>query len=219
MSNFLFTWESLRKLKHACTPTEPSDWVSTGDCVGAVAWRAVTVAREALLKPGVDIRLNVSADGRVRSKDPDALKYFGNLFTPYVIRLSQSSLLEGTIASVALACRRARDEQLTETSCANILASSATAEDIEDGLNHDFDSWVSSWAKFPLVGDALDFGMGEPFWATTTQMFPTGVVKILPQKDGYLATFMIEAEWESKLHAREELLAYAKPVTSPPKVI
>jgi Transferase family len=137
---------------------------------------------------------------------------------PFIVTLSQSSLLEGSVASVALAFRRASKEQFTETNCANTLASSA-AEDVEDGLDDEADTWLSSWAKFPLVEDTLDFGRGEPFWACTTQMYPTGVVKILPQKDGYLAIFMIETEWESKLRAREELLAYAKPVTSPPKVI
>jgi hypothetical protein len=91
-------------------------------------------------------------------------------------------------------------------------------ENIEEGLIHEVDSWLSSWAKYPLVGDALDFGKGEPFWASTTQM-PAGVVIIVPQKDGHLASFMIEAAWESKLLAIEELLAHAKPVTSPPKLI
>jgi Transferase family len=80
MSNFFFTRESLRELKKVCTPAGSDDWVSTGDCVAAVAWRASALARKALLEPGCDIHLIVAADGRSRSKiQPDASKYFGNL--------------------------------------------------------------------------------------------------------------------------------------------
>ena len=82
MSNFFFTWESLRKLKDACTPADSNAWVSTGDCVGALLWRVLTITRVALLAPGRDVQLLVAVDGRSRSKvQPDASKYFGNLQT------------------------------------------------------------------------------------------------------------------------------------------
>ncbi|KAF8520542.1 hypothetical protein JB92DRAFT_2894882 [Gautieria morchelliformis] len=214
LSNWFFPWESLRKLKNLCTPTDPSDWVSTGDCVTAVVWRAIIVARKALLEPGRDVQLSMSADGRCRSKmQPDATKYFGNLLTPFTTTLSQSSLLEGSLASVALACRRALIEQLTEANCAEILASNCTAEAIEKGLGDPGLSWLSSWTKYPLVGDALDFGGGAPFWASTAVFF-AGLTLIVPQKDGYLASFMIESEWEGNLHTIDELRAFAEPVTS-----
>jgi Transferase family len=80
MSDFFFTWESLRELKKICTPADPNEWVSTSDCVAAVVWRASVLARKALLNPDCDVRLFVPADGRSRSKmQPDASKYFGNL--------------------------------------------------------------------------------------------------------------------------------------------
>jgi hypothetical protein len=111
------------------------------------------------------------------------------------------------LASVALACRRALIEQLTETTCAKVLAS---FEDTERSPSASAaDSVISSWAKYPLVGDALDFGGGAPYWASTSQMH-AGVAIIVPQKDGYLVSFTIEAEWESNLHTADELLAYAK---------
>lgn len=84
LSGFFFTWQSLRELKNSCAPTSasPSAWVSTGDCVGAVLWRALTVARQALLKPGRNVNMYMAVDGRDRSRtQPDALKYFGNLVT------------------------------------------------------------------------------------------------------------------------------------------
>ncbi|KAF8527358.1 transferase [Gautieria morchelliformis] len=210
MSNFFFTWESLRKLKEICTPTDPNEWVSTGDCVAAVVWRAIVVARKALLKPGRDVHLPMAADGRRHAKmEPGASKYFGNLVTPFVIALSPSSLLEGSLASVALACRRALIEQFTETTCANLLALFDKIEKRPNtGPTGPAESAVSNWTKFPLVGDVLDFGGGAPCWASTSQMH-AGLVIIMPQKDGYLASFTIEAEWESSLHTAE-LLTYAK---------
>ncbi|KAF8476500.1 transferase [Gautieria morchelliformis] len=208
MSSFFFTWESLRKLKKVCTPTDPNEWVSTGDCVAAVVWRASTVARKALLKPGSDVHLLVAADGRRHAKmKRGTSKYFGNLVMPYAVTLSPSSLLEGSLASVPLACRRALIEQLTETTCANILASFGNIEGKPSPGAAD--SVISSWTKYPLVGDALDFGGGAPCWASTSQMHP-GVVVVVPQKDGYLASLTIEAEWESSLHTVDELLMYAK---------
>ncbi|KAF8489754.1 transferase [Gautieria morchelliformis] len=211
MSSFFFTWESLRKLKKICAPTDPNEWVSTGDCVAAVVWRASAVARMALIKPGCNVRMHVSADGRRRStRKLDAMKYFGNLVTPFTITLSQSSLLQGSLASVALACRRGLIEQLTETACAKRLALAGLAEDIEKNTSTGAaDLVISNWTDYPLVGDALDFGEGAPCWASASEMH-AGVVVIVPQKDGYLASFTIEAEWESSLHTADELLAYAK---------
>lgn len=83
VSNFFFTWDSLRELKTSCAPiSDASAWVSTGDCVGAVLWRAMTIARKDLLKPGRDVHLYMAVDGRDRStRQPDSLKYFGNLVT------------------------------------------------------------------------------------------------------------------------------------------
>jgi hypothetical protein len=74
------------------------------------------------------------------------------------------------------------------------------------------ESWITNWTKFPLV-DAFDFGGGVPFWLSTTRM-PIGGVIIVPEKDGFLASFIIETEWENKLLTMDELLAYAKPVRS-----
>ncbi|KAF8477615.1 transferase [Gautieria morchelliformis] len=208
MSNFFFTWESLRKLKDICTPTDPNEWVSTGDCVAAVVWRAIVVARKALLKPGRDVHLSVAADGRRHAKmEPGVSKYFGNLVTPFAVALSPSSLLEGSLASVALACRPALIEQLTEATCANLLA---LFDNVKRRANTGPpESAVSSWTKYPLVGDALDFGGGAPCWASTLQTH-AGVIVVVPQKDGYLASLTIEAEWESSLHTADELLMYAK---------
>lgn len=82
MSSFFFTWESLRALKDSCRPADASAWVSTGDCVGAVVWRALTMARKSLLKPGRDVHLYIAVDARRHSKSqPQATKYFGNLVT------------------------------------------------------------------------------------------------------------------------------------------
>ncbi|KAF8511029.1 transferase [Gautieria morchelliformis] len=215
-SCFLFTWESLRELKKVCTPTDPEDWVSTGDCVGAVVWRAITIARnKAVLKPGCDVHLNIVADARSRSGQiqPDALKYIGNFLTPFTVTLSSSCLLEGSLASVALACRRALNEQLTPINCANILASPNKAETFARDLYSPTESWISNLTKLLPVVDALDFGGGAPFWASVEQM-PIGGVMIGPEEDGYLASFMIETEWENKLHTMDELLTYAKPVRS-----
>ncbi|KAF8505177.1 transferase [Gautieria morchelliformis] len=211
MSNFFFTWESLRKLKDICTPTDPNEWVSTGDCVAALVWRAIVVARKTLpVKPGRDVHLTMAADGRRHAKmERGASKYFGNLVTPFSVALSPSSLLADSLASVALACRRALIEQLTETTCANLLALFDHVERrANTGATGPAASAVSNWTKFPLVGDVLDFGGGAPFWASTSQMH-AGLVIIMPQKDGYLASFTLEAEWESSLHTAE-LLTYAK---------
>lgn len=73
------------------------------------------------------------------------------------------------------------------------------------------DSSISNWTKYPLVGDALDFGGGAPFWGTTGPL-PDGQIVILPQKDGYLGTLMVEMDWANMLQANDELLKYAKPI-------
>ena len=81
-TNFFFSWDSLRSLKHACMPTDPTTWVSTGDCIGALLWRALTSARKSLLKPGRQVHLYMAVDGRSHSKvQPSASRYFGNLVT------------------------------------------------------------------------------------------------------------------------------------------
>jgi len=82
MTDLFINWESLRKLKEVCKPTDPEAWVSTGDCVGALLWRALAITREALLDPDGDVHVYMAVDGRSRSKvQPDASKYFGNLLT------------------------------------------------------------------------------------------------------------------------------------------
>ena len=82
MSNFFFTWESLRKLKDACAPADSNAWVSAGDRVGALLWLVLTNTHMALPEPGRSVQLLVAIDGRSRSKvHPDASKCFGNLQT------------------------------------------------------------------------------------------------------------------------------------------
>lgn len=130
---------------------------------------------------------------------------------PITVTLSQSALLDGTLASVSLAIRRAIQEQLTETNCANLLALFDLTKFIPKLCDTNLgDSRMSNWAKYPLVGDKLDFGGGAPFWETTAQL-PTGQMIILPQRDGYLGSLMIESNWDKSLQTNHELLAYAKP--------
>ena len=116
-------------------------------------------------------------------------------------------MLEGSLASVALAVRQALDEQLTETNCANTLASFGSLKTVPGGSNF---TRITNWTKFPLVEEAFDFGGSAPFWETIAQ-FPAGMIFVLPQRDGYLCSLMVETDFESKLHTTDELLTYAKP--------
>lgn len=81
MMCFHFSKGSLQQLKEECKPSEHGAWVSTGDCVAAILWRALTRARSPKRQANRDIHFNMAVDGRSRCKHPDAENYFGNLLT------------------------------------------------------------------------------------------------------------------------------------------
>lgn len=74
--------DNLKKQAHE--GLEEGQWVSTGDAIGALFWRAIVRARQLdKTQPEKDIKLGVAVNGREKLKkhSPEATEYFGNLVT------------------------------------------------------------------------------------------------------------------------------------------
>lgn len=118
-------------------------------------------------------------------------------------------MLNGSLGSVSLALRRTIQEQVNETNCANLLALFDSLKAVPRICDSDVgDSRISNWTTYPLVGEALDFGGGAPF-RDTAEQFSAGQILLLPQKDGYLGSLMVETQWVKALQTNDELLTYA----------
>ncbi|KAA1473424.1 transferase-domain-containing protein [Dentipellis sp. KUC8613] len=214
---------NMKALKAECKPRLDTDgvpWISSGDALTALLWRASTRCRHgAGVKDGDRDVLGMAVDGRDRSEGKGMMngQYFGNFIVGAALDLPTEMLLRkgaDGLWRVAGAIRKGLTEQTTPEI---IKAKVEFIQSVEPfgRLMQQYDTMLSNWSRFPLTGPSLDFGWGAPTgYAIGDTQFPAGVLSILGAKGGVLSVLAMEEEAAELARNDEELLKYGKFVSS-----
>ncbi|TFY72327.1 hypothetical protein EVG20_g665 [Dentipellis fragilis] len=210
---------NLKALKADCKPRTDTDgvpWISSGDALTALLWRASTRCRHGVgAKNEERDILGMAVDGRDRSQGKGMMngQYFGNFIVGAALELPTDTLLrKGTdgLSQVASAIRKGLTEQTTPEI---IKAKVEFIQSVEPcgRLMQQYDTMLSNWSRFPLTGPSLDFGWGVPTgYAIGDTPFPAGVLSILGAKGGLLCVLAVEEEAAELARSDEELLKYGE---------
>jgi hypothetical protein len=128
--------------------------------------------------------------------------------------MSQTSLFNSSLATVALSIRRALEDELTESKIAQTIAFLESVDDASFmNVCEAGGTILSSWSKYPILDIEMDFGSGPPFHVTNgVEPMSPGQIYFIPSMEGYRAIVTIEPEYALKLQEDEELLRFAKVV-------
>lgn len=196
----------MSKLKKDMTASfsTPTQWISSGDAVAALAAVAITRARKASNLPRLQCfgggssanspndRIAMAADGRSRAPDGAMLnrQYFGNFNALPIISVPRVDLESPSLEScarVALSLRQGLQEQLSPQALAHKTAffEEPKHKHPEGRVAWRSDVTMTNWSGFDLEGPEFGLGWGSPFLTTDGSVgsaYPPGYV--LFQRDG-----------------------------------
>ncbi|KAK1035118.1 hypothetical protein LTS16_014821 [Friedmanniomyces endolithicus] len=188
---------------------DPSDFVSTADCLGGLLWVAVMRARQGRLFPHATIKWAIAVNARRRLDPPLPGEYFGNAVGCAVAAVQVSQLVaadEPAISVVRVACAASRIRQaVVAVDDAYIRKRMALFKFVPDpaeipiaakralrmpSTGLDFSDWREQGAdvEFAVPGA----GSTTPDWVRKTWSANEGAVNILPRRGGRKGC----ADWE-----------------------
>ncbi|KAK5144861.1 hypothetical protein LTR32_003272 [Rachicladosporium monterosium] len=188
---------------------DPSDFVSTADCLGGLLWVAVMRARQERLFPHAMTKWAIAVNARRRLDPPLPAEYFGNAVVCAVASVQVNQLVatdEPNISVVRVACAGSRIRQaVVAVDDAYIRKRMALFKNVSDpaeipiaakralrmpSTGLDFSDWREQGAdvEFAIPGA----GSKSPDWVRKTWSANEGTVNILPRKGGRKGS----ADWE-----------------------
>ncbi|KAK0846556.1 hypothetical protein LTR03_006833 [Friedmanniomyces endolithicus] len=188
---------------------DPSDFVSTADCLGGLLWVAVMRARQGRLFPHATTKWAIAVNARRRLDPPLPGEYFGNAVGCAVAAVQVSQLVaadEPAISVVRVACAASRIRQaVVAVDDAYIRKRMALFKFVPDpaeipiaakralrmpSTGLDFSDWREQGAdvEFAVPGA----GSTTPDWVRKTWSANEGAVNILPRRGGRKGC----ADWE-----------------------